>query len=346
MTNREFFQKYGIYAQFDYDKMLLANSVLIDSILKDRYDEVDTIWCGCVDGNAYKIMIHMNDGTEITAGDANKYRGITIEKDGKKARVEYNPISKNKSSELIDNIEDLTVENVTYTGDLELTEQLQNAIQEQFDTKVREKETGQYEQDGNQEIVNNSTYITSEDIEFLTRQIIVKKLQLVLDNFRSGNNESQPIDIEEFELLTKMLYESVDFGSIGHVSSDNMVKIPDWHTPIPARQYSLIQLPEGKRICAEFLAYENRGTIKIKDIEKMNEPEDDSDFITTKNAIDEQKVIESFGTYNTDETLRQLLERKLHLQNKELSLLESEAKTIDEAEALIDQQKPSQYIGE
>lgn len=209
MTNRDVFKKYGILATEYHDKMLLANSVLIDSLLKDRYDEVDTIWCGSVDGNHYKIIIDMNDGTKITAGDTDRFRGITIEKDDQKARMEYEPIAKNQNAEFIDDIDNLSVENVIYTGDLELMEQLQTAIQEQFGTKVREKETT--EQDETQKIFDESTY-TSEDIELLTRQILTKKLQVVLDGLRNGNSSVQPISIEEFELLSTMLWESMDIS--------------------------------------------------------------------------------------------------------------------------------------
>lgn len=346
MTNRDVFKKYGILAEKDYDKMLLSNSVLIDSLLKGRYDEVDTIWCGCVDGNHYKIIINMNDGTEITAGDTDQFRGITIGKDGKKARVVYDPIEKTQNAEFIDDIDNLSIDNVVYTGDLELMEQLRSAIQEQFETKVKAEEaTVQYETDKAQEIVGDSTY-TSEDIELLTRQIVTKKIQSILDGLKNGNNNVQPISIEEFELLNTMLYERIDGENIGYTSSDNTVNIPNWHMPIPARQYSIIQLPEGKRICAEFLAHENSGTIKIKDIDIMVEPEDEGDFISVKKSIDGQQLIDSFGEYSTDESLKQLLTRKLQLQERELASLEKTQKTIDEAEALIDQQKEGQDIGE
>lgn len=119
-----------------------------------------------------------------------------------------------------------------------------------------------------------------------------------------------------------------------------------WYTPVPVRQYSIIQLPDDKRICAEFLARKNSGTIKIKDFNKMTEPEDDSDFISVKESIDGQKLMDAFEEYSTDESLKQLLTRKLRLQEHELSMLEKYQKRISEAEALIDQQKEGQDIGE
>lgn len=223
-------------------------------------------------------------------------------------------------------IDDVSTEIIEIKGNSELIQRIVAQIERFSERKLEQQE---------------------DSIEQLTRQILTKKLQVVLDSFNNGISSTQPISIEEFELLTTMLYENVDISdSIGNVSSDNTVTIPGSYTSIPARQYSIIQLPKGKRICAEFLANENSGTIKIKDFDRMAEPENESDFINIKKSIDETELIDSFKAYHTNESLRQLLERKLHWQKQELASLEATAKTISQTEALIDQQKESQDIGE
>lgn len=254
--------------------------------------------------------------------------------------IAYKQNINNEKGENQYTIDDVSTEIIEIKGNSELIQRIVAQI-ERFSERKLEQQEDSIEHERNDEIqeIDSKNTHTSEDIELLTRQILTKKLQVVIDSFNNGISSTKPISIEEFELLTNMLYENVNIrDSIGNVSSDNTVTIPGSYTSIPAWQYSIIQLTEGKRICAEFLANKNSGTIQIKDFDRMTEPENESDFINIKKSIDEKELIDSFKAYSTDESLRQLLERKLHWQKQELASLEATAKTISETEALIDQQ--------
>lgn len=130
MNNREVFEKFGVHASGNNEKMLIANSVLLDSLLKDSYSDVKSIWCGRFE-NYYNIKIDMNDGTKIEAGGLDSEKGIAIEKGGKTGIVQYNILNKEDNSEL-KNINDLEICNVVYSGDDELIEELKKAMAEQF----------------------------------------------------------------------------------------------------------------------------------------------------------------------------------------------------------------------
>lgn len=137
MTNKEVFEVFGVLAEDNNEKMLVANSVLLDSLLRDKYLDINSIWCGRLT-NAYCIKIEMNDGTKIIAGSPDNEKGIIIRRNEKEAMVEYETLNKSNSSELKD-INDLDVSGVTYSGDDELIIELKKAMEEQFESQRDEK---------------------------------------------------------------------------------------------------------------------------------------------------------------------------------------------------------------
>ena len=143
MTNRDVFEKYGVLAYDENTRNLVASCVVLDSLLKDKYSEIKDVFCYTPDG--YGIKIKLEDGVEIQVNtrnpNSNTYgkKGITIKKDGKEARVEFDAISIGEKHDVLENIDDLEVENVEYTGDAQLIAQLQQALKEQFKSE-REKD--------------------------------------------------------------------------------------------------------------------------------------------------------------------------------------------------------------
>ena len=120
----------------------MANCVILDSLLEERYSEIEDIFCFSPYG--YVTTITLSDGTEIIANsadskDAHLPKGITIKKDGKKANVNFDTKSKERKTDFLTDIDDLEVENVVYTGDAELIEQLQQAMQTQFESQRKSK---------------------------------------------------------------------------------------------------------------------------------------------------------------------------------------------------------------
>lgn len=139
MTNREVFEKYGIDMDCDAPdgrKNLIADCVVLDSLLQGMDSDMKDVFCWSPQG--YVINIKLEDGTEINAGsiDHNGFsdceRGITIKKDEKEARVDFDAINIGEKPDRLTNINDLEVENVVYTGDSELITKLKQAMQEQF----------------------------------------------------------------------------------------------------------------------------------------------------------------------------------------------------------------------
>ncbi len=355
LSNEEMAREFNIMSS-QADIATLFNAIILDPIIdyeieKNNFSGYSICWnddnfitLSTVD-NKYAYSI----GLQVSGrGRYDSSKTMIIELPNGES-ITYKQNFNNKKGDHSYTVDDVSTEIMEITGNSELIQRIVAQIERFSERKLKQQEDSiEHEpNDEVQELDSNNTY-TSEDIELLTRQILTKKLQVVLDSFNNGISSTQSISIEEFEILTTMLYENVFIrDSIGYVSSENTVDVPDTrYSPAPARQYSIIRLPDGKRICAEFLAHENSGTIKIKDFDRMAEPEDESDFIDIKKFIDEQELIDSFGEYRTDESLRQLLERKLHWQEQELSSLEATAKTISETEALIGQQKEGQDIGE
>ena len=294
MTNREVFEKYGINAQDEASKMLLSNSLLLDSLLKGKYDEVDTIFCGRLDNNVFKTNIHMQDGTDIIAGDTEGDRGIRIEKDGKVARLEYDPASKKGTSVVISDINNLTIENLKYSGDTNLMKQIERAIEEQFGIR--------------DEIANeNADDMNTQKSDFEDKQVIARKILQTLDSYKNGKDEPQSIEnIQEFDLLQKLLQEEIWLsGSVGYYKSSVTTDIPNWYTSVPTNQYHFIQLLDSKRVHIQFSANENKGKITIKDFGKMIEPTDSSDFISTRSEISEEQLRECLEKYITKDDIDQ-----------------------------------------
>ena len=143
MNNREVFQKYGIMAYCDNGQAnLIANCVILDSLLKEKYSEVIDIFCYSPNGYVTKIVLE--DGTEINANSRDSYdsqageKGVTIKKAGREARVDFKAISIGKNAEVLTDINELEVEDVVYSGDSELILQLQKAMEEQFKSQIRQ----------------------------------------------------------------------------------------------------------------------------------------------------------------------------------------------------------------
>lgn len=135
MNNREFFEQFGVCARTNEQKLLLANCVILDSLLKGKYEDIEYIHCAS-DGNFY-IEIIFKDSSRIYAnqGGFNIFPDIVIERNQKSATVKFNPINTQEGKEELTNINELEVENVEYSGDLELIQELQKAMQEQFESQ-------------------------------------------------------------------------------------------------------------------------------------------------------------------------------------------------------------------
>lgn len=224
-------------------------------------------------------------------------------------------------------IDDVSTEIVEVKGNSDLIKRVVAQI-ERFSERKLEEQEDNIEYEKSQELQETDDTHTTKDI--LTGQILFKKIQRVFGDLKNGNDEEQIISLNEFDMLNTMLYENVNMSCFGYTASDNNTNVPGWYTAIPVRQHIVIQLSDDKRICADFSAYENSGTIKVKDIREMTEPEDNGDFIVTEETISEQDLMEALSMYRTDETLEQLLRKKLCEQDKELSLLEFENKLYDE----------------
>lgn len=140
------------------------------------------------------------------------------------------------------------------------------------------------------------------------------------------------------------MFIGLDYSNCGYSASSKSVRYSYWYDNVPDEQYMQIKLPNGKIVSVEFFGKENRGKIVLKGQEERKSSVEEN--IVLKNGISIEEILGGLSDYITDSTLMELLQQKLRLSNLELSSLESEAKTISEAEALIDQQKTGQNIGE
>ncbi len=154
MNNREALKCFGVriptytdrYVNLDFEKyaQLFASSLVLDSLLKDKYSQITSINC-IGDGNEF--CIKLSDGTEIEAvtRDSDYSEKILRLKKGEKfASVRFDPLtirdesnyfSEDGATLYLPDIDALDVENVYYSGDLELIAQLQQAMQEQFESQ-------------------------------------------------------------------------------------------------------------------------------------------------------------------------------------------------------------------
>lgn len=140
------------------------------------------------------------------------------------------------------------------------------------------------------------------------------------------------------------MFIGLDYSNSGYSASSNSERYSYWYDNVPDEQYMQIELPNGKIVSVEFFGKENRGKIVLKGQEEKNSSVEGN--IILNDSISAEEILGDLSDYLTDSTLMELLQQKLRLSNLELSSLESEAKTISEAEALIDQQKTGQNIGE
>lgn len=189
MNNRQVFEKYGVNAGFESQRNLIANSVILDSLLQGKYSEISNIFCWTPRG--YRVEIELADGTEMIAnseadiGDRDTKKGITIKKDGKEASVDFDAVSTGRSCDIITNINELEVENVRYTGEKELIEQLQQAMQEQFksqqsredsESQLDESSERQDEQIGAQKIIEfmKQNNLDSHDLSLALSMLLAR----------------------------------------------------------------------------------------------------------------------------------------------------------------------------
>ncbi len=219
MNNGEALNKFGITlpvqtnGEFsgDYEKYayLFESCLIIDSLLKDKYSLFNRVHYMDIDEQSGDIMINfLSDGTIISVRTSERpiknndmdvpeflNREIAIEKDGKKATVQFTPVSnpekgespfyigefgtqreeeialdrgeleaylrenpgasENMIHQLVYGTDSLDVKDVKYFGDSELITELQQAMEEQFESQrenSREKENT--EKPGYQKIID------------------------------------------------------------------------------------------------------------------------------------------------------------------------------------------------
>lgn len=142
------------------------------------------------------------------------------------------------------------------------------------------------------------------------------------------------------------MFIGLDYSNSGYSASSNSERYSYWYDNVPDEQYMQIKLPNGKIVSVEFFGKESKGKIALKGQEERNSSVEGN--IILNDSISAEEILGDLSDYLTDSTLMKLLQQKLRLSNLELSSLESEAKTISEAEALIDKQteKEGQDIGE
>lgn len=132
MNNREFFQKFGVEERGE-SVYSVANCLLLDSLLKEKYSELEEVWCHNSNGE-HTIDIKLNDGTIISAydeGHKQKKGRIEIKKGKESANVVFGAVSPATFCELI-KLEDIDVKDIIYSGDEQLAESLRKAMAEQF----------------------------------------------------------------------------------------------------------------------------------------------------------------------------------------------------------------------
>lgn len=208
MNNREVFEKYGVNARCKNDKSgqtnLIANCVVLDSLLQGIGSDIKEVFCWSPAGG-YVINIKLEDGTEINANSINvgnhygtNERGITIKKDGKEARVDFDTISIGKNPEILTNINDLEVENVVYTGDSKLIAQLQQAMQEQFRSQQEITED-------KVQLVGEPNKIQEEQVEPKSKQPVEEKIgaEKIIEFMKQNNLEPNDLALALSMLLAR-----------------------------------------------------------------------------------------------------------------------------------------------
>lgn len=130
MNNRQLFEKYGVSLRMAEEKKFAAACLVLDSLLEGKYESIKDIFCHNHRGQS--IEIELQDGTQIIARDNGE--GITIKQGSREASVNFEGVynKTDRKDRRHDNINNLEVENVVYTGNQELMLQLKQAMQEQF----------------------------------------------------------------------------------------------------------------------------------------------------------------------------------------------------------------------
>lgn len=241
-------------------------------------------------------------------------------------------------------IDDVTTEILEINGDSPMLQTVVAQIERFAERKLQKQPLQE-----TSKITDGSNYDTETSLEMLDKQIIVKKLQMVLNSETNGDNNSQDIDINEFDTLVHQMFLDIvglDHSNSGYSSSSNSESYSYWHDNVPDEQYMQTKLPNGKIVSAEFFGKENRGKIVLKGQEERKSSVEEN--IVLRNGISVEEILGGLSDYITDSTLMELLQQKLRLSNLELSSLEYQSEKISEAEALIDKQteKEGQDIGE
>ena len=194
MNNRQFFKKFVVSLKKSEERKLATECLLLDSLLEGKYEEIKDLICH--NHEAQTIEIEMEDGTKIIARDDDK--GVTITQGGKEASVNfdgvYNKTESRDSKQ--DNIDNLDVENITYTGDQELILQLQQAMQEQFKSQQKSNENKEENivDDGYQKV----TGYTKSEVEE------VKKLRI--EAAERSKEQAESLMAERYEEGKKYIY--------------------------------------------------------------------------------------------------------------------------------------------
>lgn len=182
----------------------------------------------------------------------------------------------------------------------------------------------------------------------LQKQILVKKIQAVLDGLKNNTSITQRIEDSDIPLLSEVM-----------ISDANPVhKSPALFDAINQEQYEkdgtivheyfqeLYRVSDDKMLSIEFFYKENYGIISIQDHDKeylyVREEEIRDGRICQSYLSEDIFTVEelenSYKGYRTEESLRELLEKKLAMKNEQLSSLEAQERTIAETEALVERQ--------
>lgn len=332
MTNKEFFEKYGINANRKDQINLVANCVILDSLLKGKYSELQEVFCWNP-GGVNEIVIELSDGTKITAQDTDKNvknkSGIIIEKDGKKAELHFNAISLGeKSSDRLTNINNLEVEDVTYAGDEELIKKLQQAMQEQFKSQQPQQTQTQ----------DNTTVSQHESWYDKYNEMVIKLLDKAgvgsydenyeLDGLTIALiNEGQTVVVKSDTLGVNF---QIDGEKCSFYDSDNLVKI-DYHSkeenkssPIEEDLSHLEQIePNNKEIIERIKEFAKKLEELARD-EIQNGEINPEELIQSDNDLLIASVINGGVTTSDVQTLQQRLINVAEKSNGKTTLDENQ----------------------
>jgi hypothetical protein len=343
LSNEQMARKFNIMSSKS-DIATLFNAVVLDPIIdseiqKNNFGGYNHCWN---DSNSISLLLNNNSGKYSIARQDHEENGTMVLMFPNGESIKFIQKFKDGKKEFEYTIDDVTTEVLEINGNSPMLQTVVTQI-ERFSEKKLQKQPLQE----TSKITDESNYDTETSLEMLDKQIIVKKLQMVLNSETNGDNNSQDIDINEFDTLVHQMFLDIvglDHSNSGYSSSSNSERYLYWHDNVPDEQYMQIKLPNGKIVSVEFLGKENRGKIVLKGQEERKSSVEEN--IVLINGISVEEILGGLSDYITDSTLMELLQQKLRLSNLVLSSLETEDNTISESEALIDQQKPGQNIGE